>query len=166
MQTNARGILLDIEGTTSSIRFVYDVMFPFVRRELDAFLTEHWDDEAVAAACQQIALDAGHESLSAWSSDDDAQKQADLVRGEVIRLMDHDVKATGLKSLQGLIWRSGFESGEMVAHVYDDVAPALLQWKQANLDIRIYSSGSIGAQKLFFGPVSYTHLTLPTIDSV
>ena len=114
-------------------------------------MTEHWDDEAVAAACQQIALDAGHESLSAWSSDDDAQKQADLVRGEVIRLMDHDVKATGLKSLQGLIWRSGFESGEMVAHVYDDVAPALLQWKQANLDIRIYSSGSIGAQKLFFG---------------
>jgi enolase-phosphatase E1 len=65
--------------------------------------------------------------------------------------MDGDVKATGLKHLQGLIWESGFNSGELQAHVYDDVPPALRAWKQQGLDIRIYSSGSIQAQKLFFG---------------
>ena len=64
--------------------------------------------------------------------------------------MDGDVKATGLKQLQGLIWRAGFESGEMQAHVYDDVPPALAAWDAAGIDIRVYSSGSIAAQKLFF----------------
>ena len=65
--------------------------------------------------------------------------------------MDGDAKATGLKSLQGLIWKSGFESGEMRAHVYEDVVPAIDAWKAAGRDVRIYSSGSIAAQKLFFG---------------
>ena len=66
-------------------------------------------------------------------------------------MIDNDVKATGLKQLQGIIWKSGFHSGEMVAHLYDDTAPALKRWKQQGLDLRIYSSGSIAAQKLFFG---------------
>jgi len=65
--------------------------------------------------------------------------------------MDGDVKATGLKQLQGLIWRSGFESGELRAHVYDDVPPALEAWRGAGIDVRIYSSGSVAAQVLFFG---------------
>jgi len=65
--------------------------------------------------------------------------------------MDGDVKATGLKQLQGLIWEAGFTSGELKAHVYDDVPPALSAWNQAGLDLRVYSSGSVQAQKLFFG---------------
>jgi enolase-phosphatase E1 len=65
--------------------------------------------------------------------------------------MDADAKATGLKQLQGLIWRSGFESGELLAHVYDDVPPALTAWNAAGVDVRIYSSGSVEAQRLFFG---------------
>jgi len=139
---SGRGILLDIEGTTSSISFVYDVMFPFVRRELDAYLRGHWGEPALTAACDAIARDAGSPSIAA------SQEQ---VKAEVLRLMDGDVKATGLKQLQGLIWDAGFTSGEMKAHVYDDVPPALSAWNKAGLDVRIYSSGSVQAQKLFFG---------------
>ena len=73
------------------------------------------------------------------------------IRAEVLlRLMDNDVKATGLKSLQGLIWKTGFESGELVSHVYDDVVPALKKWKAVG-HIRIYSFGSVAAKKLVLG---------------
>jgi enolase-phosphatase E1 len=151
---SARGILLDIEGTTSSVSSVYDVMFPFVRRELTIFLKDHWQEPEVLAAAEQIARDAGHENLlamcSAASARDDWQAQH-VIEREVLSLMDRDVKATGLKQLQGLIWQAGFESGELQAHVYDDVPPALAAWNAAGKDVRIYSSGSIQAQKLFFG---------------
>lgn len=137
-----RGILLDIEGTTSSVSFVYDVMFPFVRRELDRYLDAHWGQPPLAAACRQIARDANQDARA-----DDRT----WIRGEVLRLMDGDVKATGLKQLQGLIWEDGFNSGELKAHVYDDVPPALRDWHSRGISLRIYSSGSIQAQKLFFG---------------
>jgi len=145
------GILLDIEGTTSSVSFVYDVMFPFVRRELAGFLADQWNDGSVEAACDQVAHDAGYDGLSSWcGAEASLESQQEAVRVEVLRLMDNDVKATGLKSLQGLIWRSGFESGELVAHVYEDVVPAITAWRKQRLDVRIYSSGSVTAQQLFF----------------
>lgn len=152
MHFHGRGILLDIEGTTSSISFVYDVMFPFVRRELDRYVREHWGEPALMSACDQIARDLGHDTLSRWVSElpGDVDQQA-LVRSEVLRLMDGDVKSTGLKQLQGIIWEQGFASGELKAHVYDDVPPAMKAWNTAGKDVRIYSSGSIQAQKLFFG---------------
>jgi enolase-phosphatase E1 len=154
MAAPIRGILLDIEGTTSSVSFVYDVMFPFVRRELERYLQANWTAPQLSAACDQIARDAGHASFVAMAkaagATDDGSHQR-LIIDEVTRLMDDDVKATGLKHLQGLIWESGFRSGEMQAHVYDDVAPALRRWKEAGIDTRIYSSGSIQAQRLFFG---------------
>lgn len=154
IEFGGRGILLDIEGTTSSISFVYDVMFPFVRRELVRFLREKWNEPDVAAACESIARDAGHSSLAEWERSTGADGEVtghELVASEVIRLMDRDVKATGLKALQGLIWEAGFASGELQAHVYEDVPPALKRWNTSGLDVRIYSSGSIQAQKLFFG---------------
>lgn len=147
-----RGILLDIEGTTSSIRFVYDVMFPYVRRELDSFLMANWGTTAIIETCDLIAKDIGHDSFEDWvgknAGDEDARK---TVRKEIIRQMDEDIKATGLKQLQGLIWKAGFGSGEMKAHLYDDVLPAIKKWYNAGIEIRIYSSGSVAAQKLFFG---------------
>lgn len=146
-----RAVLLDIEGTTSSISFVYDVMFPFARRHLQSYLETSFGGDECRAACEQVARDAGHASLAEWAGGDDAERQRRLVHDEVVRLMDGDVKATGLKQLQGLIWRSGFESGEMQAHVYDDVPPALDAWRKLGCDVRIYSSGSAQAQKLFFG---------------
>jgi len=131
---NIRGILLDIEGTTSSVSFVYDVMFPFVRRELVRYLETDWGDPKLMAVCEQIARDAGQPSFAAWSEGvrvGDALAQQKLVAAEVTRLMDGDVKATGLKQLQGLIWEAGFASGELRAHVYDDVPTALRTWRAA-----------------------------------
>ena len=152
METSARGILLDIEGTTSSVSFVYDVMFPFARRELDPYLDANWNTRELHDVCDLIAKDAGYESFDVWcGGEPDSGKGRQLIRNEVIRLMDGDVKATGLKQLQGLIWRSGFESGELKAHVYNDVPPAIEAWNDAGRDVRIYSSGSVEAQKLFFG---------------
>jgi enolase-phosphatase E1 len=153
MTLTVHGILLDIEGTTSSISFVHDIMFPFVLERLDEFLSSNFDREEVQAACEQIAKDSGHPSLAAWQG-----AQADLnlngpqiVATEVRRLMASDVKATGLKALQGLIWEGGFRSGQLKAHIYPDVIPAIERWKAAGIDVRIYSSGSVAAQKLFFG---------------
>lgn len=151
MQFQGRGVLLDIEGTTSSISFVYDQMFPFVLRELDDFLAAHFAEPEVQSAAEQIAQDVGHESLADWQADRDGAEPQALIAAEVRRLMSEDVKATGLKQLQGLIWKAGFESGELRAHVFDDVPPALRSWNEAGFDLRIYSSGSVQAQKLFFG---------------
>src|SRR5256885_9959076 len=156
MQFSGRGILLDIEGTTSSVSFVYDVMFPYIRKHLTFEVFANWLEPEYIEAFHAIARDAGHDSLDAWLKSnkltrDNPLRAADVVCKEVIRLMDADAKATGLKQLQGLIWQSGFESGELKAHVYDDVPPALAAWNSAGKDVRIYSSGSVQAQKLFFG---------------
>lgn len=150
--TPVRGILLDIEGTTSSIRFVYDEMFPYVRRHVEGFLQQNWSETAVQECLPLLAADLGHTDLDQWMDTElpESEKRSEVVRG-VIELMDGDVKATGLKQLQGLVWKDGFHSGQLVAHLYDDVAPAIESWVAAGVDVRIYSSGSIAAQKLFFG---------------
>ncbi|WP_425401102.1 acireductone synthase [Aeoliella sp.] len=142
MEFTGRGILLDVEGTTSAVAYVYDVMFPFARRGLTAYLDAHWDSPALAGVREQVAKDT---EVATVATDRDVFEQ------EITRLMDADVKATGLKQLQGLIWEAGFKSGELVAHVFDDVPPALERWRAAGIDLRIYSSGSVHAQKLFFG---------------
>ena len=156
LRFSGRGILLDIEGTTSSVSFVYDVMFPYVRKHLTFEVFANWMEPEYIEAFHAIAKDAGQESLDAWLKQQGLTREkplraAEIVCKEVTRLMDGDMKATGLKQLQGLIWQSGFESGELQAHVYDDVPPALAAWKAAGKDVRIYSSGSIQAQQLFFG---------------
>lgn len=150
MNFTGKAILLDIEGTTSSVSFVYDVMFPQVRRDLNSFLENNWEDTGVQLACDQIAQDAGHASVEGWCGPN-SMDQRENIEAEVVRLMDGDVKATGLKQLQGLIWRHGFEGGEMKAHVYSEVPGCLKQWREAGIDLRIYSSGSVQAQHLFFG---------------
>lgn len=153
IQFGGRVILLDIEGTTSSVRFVYDEMFPYVRRELAEFLTQHAPRPAVLSAAKQIALDGGKQSLRELVGEDDLASEAAQQRlvVEVLRQMDADLKATGLKELQGQVWEAGFQSGELQAHVYDDVPGCLKDWRAAGKELRIYSSGSVHAQKLFFG---------------
>lgn len=148
--TKPECILLDVEGTTSSISFVYDVMFPYVREHLDSFLQQNWESPAVQDCLEALAKDTGNSTVAEWL-DSDADNAQQQVSKAVIKLMDDDVKATGLKQLQGSIWKSGFESGQMVAHLYDDVAESIRRWQSDGIEIRIYSSGSIAAQKLFFG---------------
>ena len=143
-------VLLDIEGTTSSISFVYDVMFPFVRGNVQGFLETSWNDRSVQECLPLLASDLGRASIEDWLEGDLKQQQR-RVYDSVIALMDADVKATGLKQLQGLVWKNGFESGELVAHLYDDVADALRRWQEQGIELRIYSSGSVASQIMFFG---------------
>jgi enolase-phosphatase E1 len=136
----ARFILLDIEGTTSSIEFVYDVLFPYVRRELRNFLKTHWSESGVQHACELIAKEAGA----------DQDISIENIAAEVFRLMDADIKSTGLKELQGLVSKEGYEAGKLRAHFYPDVPPALQAWTNAGLKCCVYSSGSIAAQRNFY----------------
>ncbi len=152
MSDSIRGVLLDIEGTTSSISFVYDVMFPFARKHFAGYLEQRWDSDAVQDAVSVLLdKDAGFNGPDVLLGEfSDVEKYRAGIVDYLLRLMDDDVKVTGLKKMQGLVWHEGFTSGEMVAHVYDDVRPAIEAWKADGKDVRIYSSGSIHAQKLFF----------------
>jgi enolase-phosphatase E1 len=145
-----RGILLDVEGTTSSVAYVYQTLFPFARRELAGYLERQWQDPATMASCERIARDTGAASLAEWAGTTSSEDVRRKVIAEVERLMDADVKATGLKELQGLIWREGYTAGRLRSHVYPDVPPALRAWRQAGRDVRIFSSGSVEAQRVFF----------------
>lgn len=161
ISVTARGVLLDIEGTTSSIRFVRDVLFPYARKNLRSFLNAHWDHSGMPAVREAMAYDAGFDQFEEWYSsrhgfsaltESAKEKECkEIIAKEAEKLMDKDAKTTGLKELQGLIWEDGYQSGELKAHVYDDVVPALTAWKSAGAALRIYSSGSIHAQHLFFG---------------
>ncbi len=149
-----RSVLLDIEGTVSPVAFVYDVMFPYARQHLAGFLTAHWDTPPVRQTIELLAIDHGASDSDAWFRQhnvSDAERQLEFVVQSVLRLMDQDAKVTGLKQLQGLVWRSGFESGQLVASLFPDVTPRLRGWYQAGLQLFVYSSGSIAAQQLFFG---------------
>ncbi len=151
-----RGVLLDIEGTTSSISFVHDVMFPFVRAHLAEYLRRHWHSNDMDTVRLQMAKDDGQSSWDAWLDARRVEPESALeaCQQRLIEWMDADAKLTGLKTLQGLIWQSGFDSGQLRSHVYPDVLPAIKRWRAEGLDVRIYSSGSIAAQKLFFGHVA------------
>jgi enolase-phosphatase E1 len=150
-------VLLDIEGTVSPLAFVHEVMFPYARTRLVSHLAAHWNEPAVQAAVEQMASDAGHASFAQWCS---AALQPDaFAADEARKLMDADVKATGLKMLQGLIWEQGFRDGALRSTLFDDVPAALQAWHAAGIDMRIYSSGSVHAQKLFFAHTEAGDLT-------
>ena len=141
-------ILTDIEGTTSSISFVKDVLFPYSRVHLREFVAQHGSDDAVRAALDAVASECG----SAGASDD-------ALVDELLRWIDEDRKATPLKALQGMIWAAGYSQGDFVAHVYADAAAALRRWHAAGHVLYVYSSGSVQAQKLFFAHTAYGDLT-------
>jgi enolase-phosphatase E1 len=135
-----RAIVTDIEGTTSSIDFVKDVLFPYARKHLPAFIVTHADRPEVQHWLHDAAKEAGLVSAT-------QQEIIDLLQ----RWIDEDRKATSLKALQGMIWEEGYRSGEYRAHVYPEVARKLQEWKAQGMDLYVYSSGSVAAQKLFFG---------------
>ena len=150
----------------ADVRFVYDVMFPFVRNNLREFLQANWNAPAIQSSLSLLAIDAGFgpDQIPWKAHHGQATKQAsdtqlDGVVQVVSKLMDRDSKTTGLKSLQGLVWESGFKTGKLRAEVFADVVPALERWKKAGVDLRIYSSGSILAQKLFFKHTTVGDLT-------
>ncbi|MBN8726117.1 MAG: acireductone synthase [Xanthomonadales bacterium] len=134
-----QAILTDIEGTTSSIDFVKDVLFPFSRKRLPAFVETNTDNPDVQHWLQNAAEEAGFVSA-------ERQELIELLLGWI----DEDRKSTALKALQGMIWKDGYASGEFQAHVYPDVPPRLRAWRDAGKRLYVYSSGSVEAQQLFF----------------
>jgi enolase-phosphatase E1 len=134
-----KAILTDIEGTTSSISFVKDVLFPYARKRLPAFLTTHADKPEVRHWLHEAAKEAGLISAS----------QSELI-ALLQRWIDEDRKATPLKALQGMIWDEGYRNGDYRAHMYPEVPAKLRVWKDQGLELYVYSSGSVAAQKLFF----------------
>lgn len=142
-----QAIVTDIEGTTSSLAFVKDVLFPYAAEHLPAWLSENRLDPAVQ---QQIARVA--ETIGKPASDLDA------VVEQLLNWIEQDVKATPLKALQGMLWKSGYESGDYRAHVYEDAAQVLKDWHAASVPLYVYSSGSVQAQELFFQYSEYGDL--------
>lgn len=127
-------VLLDIEGTISPISFVRDVLFPYAREHLSAFIDAHGDDPVVIDILARASdLAAGEDPIVALK-----------------RWQDRDEKIPPLKKLQGLIWEAGYRSGAFCSHLFPDALDALERWTSAGLRLYVYSSGSIQAQDLFF----------------
>ncbi len=146
-------ILTDIEGTTAPISFVADVLFPFAAERLPAFVAARGREPAIAALLDETRALAG-------------EPQADESRAVAILLgwIAEDRKAAPLKSLQGMIWREGYESGAIVSPVYPDAAQRLRAWKDAGFAQAVYSSGSVEAQKLLYAYSDAGDLT-PVFDA-
>jgi len=158
----AQCVLLDIEGTISDIRFVYDVMFPYAKNNMNRFLAESWNVPAVQDAVRTVAKDAAIPSIEDWLGpnwQNGASNAIVSLSEHCQQLMATDSKATGLKLLQGMVWQNGFESGALRAELFSDVLPALEEWKASGLDLRIYSSGSVLAQRMFFKYTTLGDLT-------
>ncbi|XP_049812121.1 enolase-phosphatase E1 [Schistocerca nitens] len=152
----ANVVLVDIEGTTTSIDFVKNTLFPYVRKNLDVYLKSKWNDaefkEDLKLLQEQSKQDEadgteGFVKIPEGVSEDISED----VKKNVLWQMNLDRKTKALKQLQGHIWRDAYKKGEVKAHVYPDVAPALKSWKLSGKDIYVYSSGSVEAQKLLFG---------------
>jgi len=127
-----RAILTDIEGTTSSIAFVAETLFPYARARLPAFVAAHPDETAPILA-EVAAMEPGDPvaTLTRW--------------------IDEDRKATPLKTLQGMIWAEGYHERAFTGHIYPDAVAALRRWHDAGTALYVFSSGSVAAQKLLFG---------------
>ena len=134
-----RAILTDIEGTTSSISFVKDVLFPYARRALPGFVKAHGDEPAVRKWLDAVAAENGGVCRD--------EMIVEVLQGWI----DQDRKHTALKALQGMIWANGYGNADFTAHVYPDAVPALRAWHADDLSLHVYSSGSVPAQRLFFG---------------
>jgi enolase-phosphatase E1 len=159
----AAAILLDIEGTTTPIRFVTEVLFPYARQHLRTHIEQHAgisEYDAILAALREeraSALGAG-ENVPPWT-DEPPPARLGSASAFVEWLMDRDRKSTALKELQGRIWEEGFRRGELVGEVFADVAPALGRWRNDHVYVGIFSSGSVLAQQLLFRHSSAGDLT-------
>ncbi|NPA52820.1 MAG: acireductone synthase [Aquificae bacterium] len=138
-----KAILIDIEGTTSPISFVKEVLFPYSKQKLQTYLKENLDKKHVQTIIQSIKEEIGR----------------DLSIAEIVNILkdwiDKDQKITPLKELQGLIWEEGFKTGTLKAPIYKDAYEKMKEWKQKGYKLYIYSSGSTKAQKLFFSHTEY-----------
>jgi enolase-phosphatase E1 len=142
-----KAVVTDIEGTTSSLSFVKEVLFPYARQHMAEFVQGHAHEPEVRRILDEVAAQEGR-----TLTNEDAVNV-------LVQWIDEDRKITPLKALQGMIWESGFRRGDFVGHVYDDAVRRLQQWHESGLRLYIFSSGSVLAQKLLFGHTAYGDLT-------
>ncbi|MDH0335553.1 acireductone synthase [Metapseudomonas otitidis] len=135
-----KAILTDIEGTTSAVSFVFDVLFPYAARHLPGFVSEHAAEPAVAEQVEAVRRESGEPEAS-----------VERVVAILLEWIAEDRKATPLKALQGMVWEQGYRAGQLKGHVYPDAVEALRRWHAEGYRLYVYSSGSIQAQKLIFG---------------
>ena len=157
-QDTPSAYLLDVEGTTAPIDFVYRVLFPYARDRFLPFLAERASDPEVAAEVRGLS-DEHRRDVAAGQKPPAWEDTPEGATTYALWLMDRDRKATALKALQGRIWEIGFEANELQASVYDDVTRALSRWQAAGRPVAIYSSGSVRAQKLLFAHTQAGDLT-------
>ena len=149
---HVRGILLDIEGTTTPIAFVHEVLFSYARTHARDFLRNNQDSDDVRADIALLREEHASDKSNHLEPPESIAEYIDW-------LIDRDRKSTGLKSLQGKIWRQGYRDGSLKSQVFADVAPALERWRAAGLKISIFSSGSVLAQQLLFAHTDAGDLT-------
>jgi enolase-phosphatase E1 len=142
-----RAIITDIEGTTSSLSFVKDVLFPYARQRLPDFVRTHYSDSKVMAILKEANTVAGGDLT------------IEGLIAQLVQWIDEDRKVTSLKTLQGLIWEAGYKNGDFRGHIYPDVEGYLKHWKAQGMDLYVYSSGSVQAQWLLFAHTQYGDLT-------
>lgn len=142
-----KAILTDIEGTTSSLSFVKDVLFPYAAEHLSAFVQAHRDDPEVARLLEDARALA------------DGRPTEDALIAQMLDWIAADRKVTPLKAIQGLIWEEGYYRGDFRGHVYPDAARCLRAWHADGLQLYVYSSGSVHAQRLLFGHTDEGDLT-------
>lgn len=133
-----RAVVTDIEGTTTAVSFVYDVLFPYAREHIPSYVRANAGD--LAGLLDDVRREEGDPSLA-----------LEGCIAALLRWMDEDRKVTPLKTLQGMVWKQGYEDGGSKGHLYPDVATNLRRWKGEGLTLCVYSSGSVEAQKLLFG---------------
>lgn len=140
-------IVTDIEGTTSSLSFVKDVLFPYSREHMAEFVRVHAQTPAVRKELDEVRRLSG-KNLSVEETIE-----------QLLRWIAEDKKITPLKSLQGMIWEDGYNKGDFKGHMYEDAVRQLKQWKSAGLALYVFSSGSVQAQKLLFAHSDHGDLT-------
>lgn len=137
---NIQAVVTDIEGTTSSISFVKDVLFPYAAEHMAQFIQ---DNQTLSEVTEQLNQISQEQNID--------RHNLEGIIEQLLEWIKQDVKATPLKALQGLIWEAGYKNGSYQAHMYDDATEVLKIWHASDLPIYVYSSGSIYAQKLFYG---------------
>lgn len=142
-----QAIVTDIEGTTSSLSFVKDILFPYSRARIGDFVRDRQSDPEIAALLDDARALIGQPLA------------ADALVAQLIRWIDEDRKAKPLKALQGHIWQHGYTNGDFRGHVYADAVEVLRRWHDQGLKLYVYSSGSVQAQKLLFAHTDYGDLT-------
>lgn len=132
-------VVTDIEGTTSSLSFVKDVLFPYARSRMHAFVHAHAEDPAVRAHLDEVSALVGR------------PLNEEELAAQLVAWIDEDKKITPLKAIQGMIWEEGYRRGDFTGHVYEDAVRKLRQWKERGIRLYVFSSGSVQAQRLLFG---------------